>query len=313
MARSIPNVAVPDLTGKIAVVTGASDGIGLGLARRLAGAGAEVIMPVRNSAKGAIAVEQILASVPRARVSTRTLDLASLASVAALATQLIDEGRPIHILINNAGVMTPPTRQVTEDGFELQLGTNFLGHFALTARLLPLLREGAARTVTQTAIAAASGRINWDDLQWEKKYQPNPAYTQSKIADLLFALELDRRSDAGRWGITSNAAHPGIAPTNLLAAQPEMGRSKDTVMVRIGRIFARSGFLFHEVEGGVLPALYAATSARAKGGLMYGPSGFAHLSGAPAEQAIYKPARSLSEATKLWDKAEQLVGVSFPT
>lgn len=313
MTRSIPTVVVPNLTGKLAVVTGASDGIGLGLAHRLARAGAEVIMPVRNTAKGAVAVKQIHASVPEARVSIRKLDLASLASVEALSSQLIDERRPINILINNAGIMMPPIRQVTQDGFELQFGTNFLGHFALTAQLLPLLREGSARAVTQTAIAAASGRINWDDLQWEKKYQANAAYSQSKIADLLFALELDRRSEAEQWGITSNAAHPGIAPTNLLAAHPEMGRSKDTVMVRVGRIFARNGFLFQEVEGGVLPALYAATSPQAKGGRMYGPSGFAHLSGAPAEQPIYKSALSQIEATKIWDKAEQLVGVSFST
>jgi NAD(P)-dependent dehydrogenase (short-subunit alcohol dehydrogenase family) len=312
MARTTPDIAVPDLTGKLAVVTGASDGIGLGLAGRLARAGAEVIMPVRNAAKGATAAEQIAASVPGARVAPRELDLSSLASVAAFAAQLVEEDRPIHILVNNAGVMTPPTRQVTRDGFELQFATNFLGHFALTAHLLPLLREGKARVTTQTSIAAASGAINWDDLQWEKRYLAGPAYNQSKIADLLFALELDRRSHAARWGVVSNAAHPGITATNLLAAHPEMGRPKDTVAVRVGRRFARAGFLFQQVEGGLLPALFAATSPDAKGGVMYGPSGFMHLRGAPAEQATYKPGLRKDDATKIWAVAEQLVGVSMP-
>jgi NAD(P)-dependent dehydrogenase (short-subunit alcohol dehydrogenase family) len=312
MARTTPDVAVPDLTGKLAVVTGASDGIGLGLAGRLARAGAEVIMPVRNAAKGAAAIEQIVASVPGARVATRELDLSSLTSVAAFAARLVEDGRPIDILVNNAGVMTPPTRQVTRDGFELQFGTNFLGHFALTAQLLPLLREGKARVTTQTSIAAASGGINWDDLQWEKKYQAGPAYTQSKIADLLFAIELDRRSNAGQWGVVSNAAHPGLTATNLLAAHPEMGRPKDTVAVRVGRRLARAGFLFRQVEGGLLPALCAAASPGAKGGVMYGPSGFMHLSGAPAEQATYKPGLSQDDATRIWQVAEQLVGVRIP-
>ena len=311
MARTAPDVAVPDLTGKLAVVTGASDGIGLGLAGRLARAGAEVIMPVRNAAKGAAAAERIAASVAGARVATRQLDLSSLDSVAAFAAQLVGDGRPIDILINNAGVMTPPTRQVTRDGFELQFGTNFLGHFALTAQLLPLLRAGRARVTTQTSIAAASGGINWDDLQWEKKYQAGPAYAQSKIADLLFALELDRRSKAGAWGVVSNAAHPGITVTNLLAAHPEMGRPRDTVAVRAIRRLARAGFLFQQVDGGLLPALFAAASPAAKGGVLYGPSGFRQLRGAPAEQATYKPGLSQDDATRIWAVAEKLVGVSI--
>jgi NAD(P)-dependent dehydrogenase (short-subunit alcohol dehydrogenase family) len=197
-------------------------------------------------------------------------------------------------------------------GFELQFGTNFLGHFALTAQLLPLLREGGARVTTQTAISAASGAINWDDLQWQKKYQAGPAYNQSKIAGLLFALELDRRSNTGQWGIVSNAAHPGITATNLLAAHPEIGRPKDTVAVRAGRRLARAGFLFQQVEGGLLPALFAAASPGAKGGVMYGPSGFMPLRGAPAEQATYQPGLSQDDATKIWEVAEQLAGVSTP-
>jgi NAD(P)-dependent dehydrogenase (short-subunit alcohol dehydrogenase family) len=313
MPRTRPTITVPDLTGKLAVVTGASDGIGFGLAGRLAAAGAEVIMPVRNQAKGAAAAERIRGSVPGAKVSTRELNLSSLRTVEALADVLNAEDRPIHILINNAGVMTPPNREVTRDGFELQFGTNHLGHFALTARLLPLLRAGRARVTTQTSLAANSGGINWDDLQWEKKYNGSAAYSQSKIATMMFGLELDRRSQAGNWGITSNLSHPGITATNLLAAHPEMGRPKDTVLVRIIRRLSSIGFLAQTVDEGLLPALYAATSPQAQGGRFYGPSGFQHLTGAPAEQELYKPVRGEADAKRIWEISQQLTGVAFAT
>jgi NAD(P)-dependent dehydrogenase (short-subunit alcohol dehydrogenase family) len=303
---------VPDLSGKLAVVTGGSDGIGLGLAGRLAAAGAEVILPVRNPDKGAAAVETIRGRVPAAVVSTRRLDLSALQSVADLAGELTAEGRPIHLLINNAGVMDPPRRQSTADGFELQWGTNHLGHFALTARLLPLLTQGRARVTTQSSISARSGAINWDDLNFEKSWSSGKAYSQSKIANLMFALELDRRSAAAGWGITSNGSHPGVTPTNLLAAQPGMGRSSDTVSVRVIRAMSRLGVL-NTVDVGLLPALYAATSPAASGGKFYGPSRFQHLSGPPAEQEVYRPARDAAEAKRLWDISETLVGVQFAT
>jgi NAD(P)-dependent dehydrogenase (short-subunit alcohol dehydrogenase family) len=182
-----PDITVPSLTGKLALVTGGSDGIGLGLARRLAEAGAEVILPVRNPEKGAAAVDKITAAVPGAKVTTRMLDLSSLASVAALGETIIGEDRPINILINNAGVMTPPTRRVTKDGYELQFATNHLGHFALTAHLLPLLRARRARVTTQIALApnqnaANQNAVNWDDLQWDKSYNSRQSYSSSKIA-----------------------------------------------------------------------------------------------------------------------------------
>jgi len=311
MPRKKPDIAVPDLTGQFVIVTGASDGIGLGLAGRLAAAGADVVMPVRNPTKGAAALERIRAATPRANVSTRELDLSSLASVATFSDRLNAEGRPIDLLINNAGVMTPPTRQTTPDGLELQFGTNYLGHFALVAHLLPLLRAGKARVTSQVSFGAAQGAFNWDDLQWAQKYAPMRAYNQSKLALMVFGLELDRRGKAGGWGITSNVAHPGITATNLLAAHPEMGRDGDTFMVRMIRRLARGGVLAQTVEGGFLPALYAATSPRARGGLFYGPSGFAHLAGAPAEQKIYKPATSEPDAVRLWGLSEQLSGVRF--
>lgn len=312
MPRSTPNISVPDLTGKLAVVTGASDGVGLGLATRLAASGAEIVMPVRNPRKGEAAIAKIHQRHPGARVSLRDLDLSSLASVAGLAERLTTEGRPIHILVNNAGVMTPPDRQTTKDGFELQFGTNHLGHFALVARLLPLLRAGNARVTSQVSIAANRRSINWDDLQWERAYNGDGAYSQSKIAFGLFGLELERRGRAGNWGITSNLSHPGVTPTNLLAARPEVGRSRDTTMVRFIRAMSARGLLFGTVDSALLTALYAATSPDAHGGRLYGPSGFQHLSGPPAEQKLYSRLRSEDEASRIWKISEELVGLHFP-
>lgn len=305
-------VEVPDLSGRLAVVTGGSDGVGFGLAERLAAAGAEVILPVRNIDKGRHAADRICAAVPGAQVSIHRMDLASLQSVADLAGELVAQDRPIHLLVNNAGVMNPPSRQSTADGFELQWGTNHLGHFALTVQLLPVLRAGRARVTTQSSIAAGSHSINWQDINFEKSYSSSKAYSQSKIANVMFGLELHRRSAAGGWGITSNVSHPGITATNLLAAQPHLGRSRDTTAVRLIRTLARFGILAQTVDQGLLPALYAATSPHADGGKLYGPAGFRHLSGPPAEQAVYAPARSAADAARLWDLSERLTGLRVP-
>jgi NAD(P)-dependent dehydrogenase (short-subunit alcohol dehydrogenase family) len=302
----MPDVSVPNLTGKLAVVTGASDGIGLGLAGRLARAGAEVIMPVRNAAKGAAAVARI-----RGDVSIRALDLASLESVAALAATLNAEGRPIHLLVNNAAVMMPATRHTTTDSFELQFGTNHLGHVALVARILPLLRAGHARVTTQSSIAARTGKIDFDDLQSERRYSALRAYSQSKLATMLFALELDRRSHALGWGITSNVAHPGLTSTNLQAAGPNLGRKRPSPMDSIFRRLSRWGLLVQTVDTGLLPALYAVTSPRAQGGHFYGPDGFAHLTGSVTEQRVYRSARDEAVAARLWDVSNRLAGVDF--
>jgi NAD(P)-dependent dehydrogenase (short-subunit alcohol dehydrogenase family) len=294
-----------DLNGKLAVVTGASDGIGLGLARRLARAGAEVILPVRNDAKGRAALDRITG-----RASLRTLDLASLSSVAALADTLTAEGRPIDILVNNAAVMTPPTRYTTADGFELQFGTNYLGHFALVARILPLLVAGRARVTTQVSIAARSGRINWADLQFEREYAPMKAYGQSKLATMLFGLELERRSQANGWGITSNVAHPGLTYTNLQTAGPTMG-GKSSPLGALFRWQSKLGWPVQSVEGGLRPAFHAATDPAARGGRFYGPRGLFHVTGRAAEQTIYPSARDLDEAARLWDLSLGLAGVTF--
>ncbi|MFI1003859.1 SDR family oxidoreductase [Streptomyces galbus] len=311
MPRQTTHIPLPDLSGRRAVVTGASDGIGLGIATRLAAAGAEVILPVRNPAKGEEAVAAIRRQVPGAQVSLRRLDLSSLDSVAALGDALLAEGRPVHLLVNNAGVMTPPERRTTADGFELQFGTNHLGHVALVGRLLPLLRAGRARVTSQLSVAANQHSINWADLNWEKSYDGMKAYSQSKIALGLFGLELDRRSRSQGWGIESNLCHPGVAPTSLLAARPEIGRSKDTLSVRAIRFLSARGILVGTVESAGLPAVYAAASADAGGGTLYGPSGPGHLGGPPAEQTMYSRLTGTEEARRVWEVSEELSGVRF--
>ncbi|MEU4624930.1 SDR family oxidoreductase [Actinoplanes sp. NPDC023801] len=308
MPRKAVNITVPGLSGRRAVVTGASDGIGLQVAARLAAAGAEVVMPVRNTRKGEAAIARIRQLTPGARVSLRTLDLSSLESVGALGETLRREGEPIHLLINNAGVMTPPERQVTADGFELQFGINHLGHFALVAHLMPLLRAGRARVTSQISVAANSNAVNWDDLNWERSYDGMRAYSQSKIAFGLFALELSRRSLRYGWGITSNLSHPGVAPTSLLAARPEVGRTRETAGRRlIGALSAR-GILLGTAETAALPALYAATAGDARDGGFYGPSGPGHLGGPPAEQKLYSRLHGERDAERVWQVSEKLTG-----
>ncbi|MFD3729969.1 SDR family oxidoreductase [Streptomyces sp. NPDC058632] len=312
MARTQPDIVVPDLSGKLAVVTGASDGVGLGLAARLVAAGAEVVMPVRNARKGAAAIDRIREQHPQAVLSLRQLDLSSLDSVERLGATLLAENRPIHILVNNAGVMTPPNRQTTADGFELQFGSNHLGHFALVSHLLPLLRAGSARVTSQISVSANQHAINWDDLNWERSYNGRKAYSQSKIAFGLFGLELDRRSRAAGWGITSNLSHPGIAPTSLLAARPEVGRAKDTAGVRLIRALSRRGILVGDLATAPLPALFAATSPDACGGRLYSPGGPRNLGGAPAEQPLYPRLAGMDDARRIWQVSEGLTRTAFP-
>ncbi len=307
---------VPDLSGKLAIVTGANSGLGFGLARRLSAAGADVVMAIRNRAKGEAAIEEIRSTVPDAKLTIKALDLSSLAAVAALGEQLNAQGRPIDILINNAGVMTPPERDTTADGFELQFGSNHLGHFALTAHLLPLLRAAnGARVVSLSSLAARqSGRIHFDDPQFEKSYAAMSAYGQSKLAVLMFALELDRRSRAAGWGIMSNAAHPGLTKTNLQISGPSHGRQKPTLMERLYKTSWRfAPFLWQEIDEGILPALYAATTPQAEGGAFYGPRGFYEAAGGGVKLAkVPERARNDSDCRRLWELSEQLTGVSYP-
>jgi NAD(P)-dependent dehydrogenase (short-subunit alcohol dehydrogenase family) len=307
-------VTIPDLTGKLAVVTGSNSGLGLGVATRLAAAGADVVMAIRNRTKGEAAAAQIQAAAPQASVTIKSLDLSALASVAALASELNGEGRPIDILVNNAGVMTPPERDTTADGFELQFGSNHLGHFALTGQILPLLKGAeSARVVALSSIAARPGRIHFDDLQFEKDYKPMAAYGQSKLANLLFARELDRRSRDAGWGITAAAAHPGLTKTNLQLSGPSHGRAKPSPTERFYRLSWRfTPFLWQEIDEGILPAVYAATSPELTGGGFYGPRGVMELAGGGVTDAKV-PAHAADEAAArhLWEVSERLTGVTY--
>lgn len=283
-----------ELDGRVAVVTGASDGIGRELATRLALAGAELVLPVRDHAKGAAAAADIRQAVPGARLRLEALDLADLASVAAFTDRLTGAGRPINLLVNNAGVMLPPARRETTDGFELQFGTNAVGHAALTLQLLPLLQAGHARITTLTSAAAKQARIDWSDLQSTRSYSATRAYGRSKLANLLFALELDRRSRAVGWGITSNVAHPGTTLTNLYRTTP-------------GPLRALTARFAQPIARGVLAPLLAVGPA-ATGGRLYGPDGFGEFRGNPTELRLYRSAQRPGDAQRLWDVMHTLTG-----
>ena len=308
-------VTVPDLHGTLVVVTGSNSGVGLGLVTRLAAAGADVIMAIRNHTKGEAAVTQIRRTVPDARLSIKRLDLASLASVAALGEKLSAEGEPIDILINNAAVIALPKRETTADGFELHFGANHLGHFALTAHVLPLLRAARSpRVVTISAMAARTGRMHFDDLQFERSYSPMRAYGQSKLANLVFACELNRRSREAGWGVLSSAAHPGMARSNLLSGATSYDNARPSMNERIIKFSQRFlPFMWQEIDEGIQPALYAATSPKASGGAFYAPRGFLEAAGGGVREVnIPAHAENAADALRLWEVTEQLTGVRYP-
>ncbi|KUI12230.1 short-chain dehydrogenase [Mycobacterium lehmannii] len=312
MSRGL-DLHVPDLSGRLAVVTGANSGLGFGLARQLSAAGADVILAVRNHAKGEAAIAQIRQAVPQASTRIAQLDLASLESVAALGERLASEGRPTDILINNAGVMTPSQRQTTDDNFELQFGANHLGHFALTGHLLPLLRAAeSARVVTVSSIAATQRGLTFDDPNAEHGYRPMRSYGMAKLAQLMFAKELDQRSRAHGWGVMSNAAHPGLSKTNLLSGA-SYGRDKPTLNARLTRATWRLlPFMWLDVEEGIKPTLYAATSPDAEGGAYYGPRGFYETAGGGVGYAKVPGAVHRAEDRQaLWQLSEKLTAVTY--
>lgn len=296
---------IPDLSGKFAIVTG-TGGLGYEIALELASRGAEIVLAGRNFAKVGQSVSKILAEVPDAKVIFEELDLASLASVEHFARRMADGHATLDILVNNAGVMSPPRRRTTADGFELQFGTNHLGHFALTGRLLPLLRAAAsARVVTVSSNMHRMGRINFRDLQSRKRYRPATAYAQSKLANLMFAFELQRRSDASRWQLMSLAAHPGYALTDLIANGP----GTKGVGYQFSRLLAV--FFAHSAAEGALPVLFAATSGYAQPGGYYGPKGTFELIGAPGPAHASHRSKDVRVAARLWDVSEKLTGVRF--
>ncbi len=298
---------IPSQSGKLAVITGATGGLGYETALALARAGADVLVTGRNAEKGRIAIDQIKCAEPSAKVRFAMLDLASLASVRALAEIMVENGRPVDLLINNAGVMDLPTRRLTEDGFELQFGTNHLSHFALTALLLPLLRKAQApRVVNVSSLAHRGGKIDFTNLQAERKYNSWAAYQQSKLANLLFTFELQRRSDAYGWGLMTNAAHPGFARTELIPNGPGTGGLKGIGMKVLGF------FMSHSAAAGALPTLFAATAPEAAPNGYYGPNGFYELKGPVAPAKVLPQAKDKAVARKLWEVSEQLTGVKWP-
>ena len=299
---------IPDLSGKLVIVTGATGGLGLETARELAAAGAEVVLAGRNPEKGAKAETAIREKTPHANVRFEQVDLASLASIAAFSDRLLAQGRPIDILINHAGVMALPKRQVTADGFEMQFGTNYLSHFALTGRLLPLLIASQARVVQLSSMAHRGGRISLNDLNYEQDYKPWPVYQQSKLAMLMFAIELDRRSQIHGWDLTSVAAHPGFARTDLIANGPAQSGAGGWMMA-VGRVL--QPLISHSAADGALPTVMAATLPTAKGADYYGPQRLMEMKGPPGLAEIKPQAWDADVAARLWTASEQLTGVSF--
>jgi NAD(P)-dependent dehydrogenase (short-subunit alcohol dehydrogenase family) len=297
---------IPSLDGRTAVITGATGGLGYETALALAGAGATVVLTGRSDVKGRNALQAIRRQFPDAKTSYETLDMANLASVADFAKRFGATHTSLDLLINNAGVMALPQRQATADGFEMQFGTNYLGHYALVAQLLPSLRRGhQPRVVNLSSLAHRWGAINFDDLQGMRSYSPQKAYSQSKLAMLIFALELQRRSDAGGWGLMSNAAHPGFARTDLIANGPGTGGLSWLLNKALRPYISQSA------AEGALPTLFAATSPEAKPAGYYGPNGFYELKGPPVPAKVMPQAKDAAVAARLWDVSAALTGVSF--
>ncbi|RXK47226.1 oxidoreductase [Halorientalis pallida] len=302
-------VQMPDLSGETVIVTGANSGLGFEGARAFADAGVRVVMACRSVDRGESAAAEIRRDVPDADLSVMELDLADLDSVATFAEAFTDAHDDLRALCNNAGVMAIP-RSETEDGFEMQLGVNHLGHFALTGHLLDTLRgtDGESRVVTQSSGLHENGEIDFADLQSERDYGKWDAYGQSKLANLLFAFELDRRLDAaGVDGVTSVGCHPGYADTNLQRRGPEQAGST----LRLAMMKVANAVFAQDAATGALPMLYAATEPGVRGGEYVGPSGFMNMRGPPAADTPSRRSRDPDRARRLWEVSEELTGVTY--
>lgn len=297
---------MPSQKGRIYVVTGGSSGMGFEDAKALAAAGAQVVIAARNPQRGQEAIEKIQTETPDANVQFEAVDLSDLASVRQLAHRLTATLPRLDGLINNAAVMALPERGETPDGLEMQFATNYVGHFVLTAELLPLLRKSEApRVITLGSVAANRGSINFEDLQARKTYEPYQTYAQSKLACVMFALELQRRSEAAGWGIQSMAAHPGIAVTELVARGPGLDSEQ-------GKRWSAMKENLQSAAQGAIPTLYAATAPDAKAGAYYGPTGENEMRG-PLGLATIPPAASdAASAARLWTATEELSGTRYP-
>lgn len=291
---------VPDQTGRIAIVTGANSGIGLETARVLAQRGAQVTLACRNKEKGEAACADILQSASQAAVEFQPLDLASLESVKTFAENFTAAHQNLDLLINNAGVMMVPSLERTVDGFERQFGTNHLGHFALTGRLLAtLLKTENSRIVTVSSVMHRYGSMHFDNLDAERKYSPSKAYGYSKLANLLFMRELQRRYHTEAGTLISSAAHPGSTRTNLQQYKPSF------------RFFMSFPLMAQDSPAGALPTLYAATAGDVSGGDYFGPGGPFEMTGPPAKAYMSKHARNDENAKRLWELSERRTGVTY--
>jgi len=309
---------IPSQTGRRALITGANSGIGYYAAIELARTGAHVLLACRDKARGDAALARLRGAVPRASAEVVLLDLASLASVRSVAEAEVALGIPLDLLINNAGVYAPKKRQETVDGFEVQFGTNVLGHFALTALLMPALERAGTtqpqkpRVVTIASIAHKRARLNFDDLQSARSYSPTGSYGQSKLADLMFTFELDRRLRAAGSplsGVMSVAVHPGVANTNLFM----VGDFSPLERVVRHSFSVAIGALLNSEEQGAVPTLFAATSPEAVGGGYYGPQKLHEIRGGNVGVAKVAPqALDQAAAARLWTECERLTGIRFP-
>jgi NAD(P)-dependent dehydrogenase (short-subunit alcohol dehydrogenase family) len=300
---------IPSQAGRTALVTGANSGIGYQAALELARHGAHVLLGCRNEAKGRAALERLLREAPGASAELVELDMASLASIRRFAAGFAARGIALDLLINNAGVMALPTRELTDDGFERQFGTNHLGHFALTGLLLKqLLAAPAPRVVTVASLAHRNGKIEFDNLQSERSYKGKgwDAYGASKLANILFAKELDRRARAAHSRLLSLAVHPGVSTTSIFANGPGAHSLKAIVVKVLAPV------LMQKDDAGALPTLYAATSAQAQGGEYIGPDGFQELKGAPVVVQPRPQALDVAVGERLWAVSEELTGVVYP-
>ena len=294
------------ISGRTALITG-TGGLGLETAKALAMMGARVLIAGRNADKGAAAVTAVRSVAPGADVTFVALDLANLASIAEASDHLLSHESRIDILVNNAGVMAPPKRRETADGFEVQFGTNHLGHFALTLRLLPLLRQSEAASVVHvTSLAHRYAKMEFDDLHNTHRYKPGIAYCQSKLAVALFARALQHRAEAEGWPILSMAAHPGFAGTNLIAAEQGAG----SLMSRLSSALIVP-LIGQSAAAGARPQIHAASAESVTGGALYGPKGFMEMRGPVGDCRYAKAALDDDAAQRLWHESERLCGLSL--
>ena len=297
---------MPSQKDRVFVITGGTSGMGYEDAKALAAAGAQVVIAARNPERGQEAIDRIKQEVPKAKVQFESVDLSDLSSVRELGQRLRTTLPRVDGLINNAAIMAPPERGTSPDGLEMQFATNYAGHFVLTAELLPLLRKSESpRVVTLSSIAVHQGSLHFDDLQFTQKYVPMAAYAQSKLSCLMFAFELQRRSDAAGWGIRSVAAHPGVAITELVARGPGLDSEQ-------GRQWSSNREHFQTAAQGAIPTLYAATAQDVQGGAYYGPKGPREIAGPLGLATVPAAARDTAAAARLWTLTEETTNTRFP-